>query len=92
MNKKNYKQLPELKTEQEYADFWNSVSDATDYLDPKRFKAVKANDVLPQTPSVQYQVTQVKKLAKRYRMDANIVLYRILKAGIRELPEFKSLL
>lgn len=46
MKKKHYKEIPEFKSEQQYADFWNSVENVIDYLDPGRFKSVSPKTVL----------------------------------------------
>ena len=83
MKKKIYKQIPTLKTEQEYADFWNTVSDITEYLDPKRFKSVSSEAVLSRVPSITTQVAQIRKLAKRYGTKTEILLYKLLQIGLR---------
>lgn len=87
MKKQLYKQIPELKTEQEYAGFWNSVSDATEYLNPKRFKSVSSESVLPIVPSISEQVSEVKKIARRTGTKAEILLYRLLQAGLHSLSD-----
>ena len=42
-----------MKTESEYANFWNSVSDATEYLDPKRFKSISPRVFIKPVPSIE---------------------------------------
>ena len=86
MKKKIYKQIPELKSEQEYANFWNNVSDITEYLDPKRFKSVSAEAVLSHVPSITTQVAEIRKLAKLYGTKTEILLYKLLRIGLRSFP------
>lgn len=87
MKNKQYKQIPELKTEQEYANFWNSVEDATEYLDPKRFKAISLDLIVQPIPSVASQIEQVRKLAKKYGTSVEQLLHVLIQAGIRSVQK-----
>ena len=76
-----------MKTESEYANFWNSVSDATEYLDPKRFKSISPGVFIKPVPSIETQIEKVRKLAKKYGTSVEQLLHFLIQAGMRSVQK-----
>jgi hypothetical protein len=83
---KKLKPIPDLKTEDEEFEFWSSVENIFDYLDPDKF-VLKDPPMVPKTLSFSAPADmeqEVKRLSKERKVNIDEMVRQLVAAGLKQ--------
>jgi hypothetical protein len=83
------KPIPDFKTEDEEFEFWSSVENIFDYLDPAKFKQVPP-PMVPKTPGLHNlrlspeMEWEVQRLSHERKIGFQEMIQQLLAAGLKQ--------
>jgi hypothetical protein len=83
---KKLKPIPDFKTEDEEFEFWSSVDNIFDYLDPDKF-VLKDPPMVPKTLSFSAPADmelEVKRLSKEQKVEVGEMVRQLVAAGLKQ--------
>ena len=86
---KQFKEIPDFKTEDEEREFWSSVENIFDYLDPAKF-VLRDPPMVPKTPGLHNlrlspeMEREVQRLSSERKIGFQEMITQLLAAGLKQ--------
>ncbi len=86
---KQFKTIPNFKTEDEEREFWDTVENVFDYLDPEKF-VLTDPPMVPKTPGLHSVMlspeieSEVQRLSREKKLSVDEMVRQLVAAGLKQ--------